>query len=501
MLVCGSVKAQEPEHHYQFDYHQYLHMMTMVVQINIEGVEQQSANLELGSFNGSTVTGSELLAEYSGGYWRAYFALYYNEEYTPSFKVYNHTTGEELSYCDLWFEGSPITLTLVDGTGPGKKKNPLIIDFHHAYTQEIDAYGDPNTADTWYLVSTPVGGVSPAEVENMLNDNYDLYYFDQAQDKEWVNYKSGVDPGFGLVAGKGYLYANSTGADITFVGAANTDNVTVTLSKVAGADCEGWNLIGNPFAEEYEMNSGRLYYRMNGEGSDLTPGTGYVHPMEGVFVYAETDGETFTFTYPSGSKSESVAERVILDLSRGGKVIDRVMVNMGEGGTLPKFMLDERHASVSIQQGDKRYAVVNGEGAEVLAMNFKSDRMCEYVLTASVENAEVGYMHLIDRLTGADIDMLFTGSYTFVGTPDDMESRFIIRFAESFDACPEVFAYQSGSDVIVSGEGTLQVYDVMGRFVNEYAINGVETLRDIPAGVYVFRIVGDHPRTQKIVVR
>ena len=28
-----------------------------------------------------------------------------------------------------------------------------------------------------------------------------------------------------------------------------------------------------------------------------------------------------------------------------------------------------------------------------------------------------------------------------------------------------VFAYQNGSDIIINGNGTLQVFDMMGRFV------------------------------------
>ena len=65
----------------------------------------------------------------------------------------------------------------------------------------------------------------------------------------------------------------------------------------------------------------------------------------------------------------------------------------------------------------------------------------------------------------------------------------------------DIFAYQNGSDIVVNGEGTLQIYDVMGRFVGSYDINGVETIWALPMGVYIFRMTGETVKTQKIVVR
>ena len=68
------------------------------------------------------------------------------------------------------------------------------------------------------------------------------------------------------------------------------------------------------------------------------------------------------------------------------------------------------------------------------------------------------------------------------------------EFAENL----EIFAYQSGSDIIIKGEGTLEVFDVMGRMVMNQRINGVQSINAIPQGVYIFRLNG---MTQKIVVR
>ena len=169
---------------------------------------------------------------------------------------------------------------------------------------------------------------------------------------------------------------------------------------------------------------------------------------------------------------------------------------------MPKYMLDESHAHVSIPQDGKEYAVVNGTDAEMFPVIFKADRMGTYTISANVEGVALDYLHLIDNLTGENVDMLLEGSYTFVGNPNEMASRFTLLFNQSGnDSVNEMFAYQNGTDVIVNGEGTLEIYDTMGRFVGSYEINGVETIQTLPMGVYIFRMVGETIMTQKIVVR
>ena len=64
------------------------------------------------------------------------------------------------------------------------------------------------------------------------------------------------------------------------------------------------------------------------------------------------------------------------------------------------------------------------------------------------------------------------------------------------------FAFINNGNIIVNGEGTLQVIDVMGRVVYQGdAINRVSTGR-MTAGVYVLRLInGEDVKTQKVVVQ
>lgn len=69
----------------------------------------------------------------------------------------------------------------------------------------------------------------------------------------------------------------------------------------------------------------------------------------------------------------------------------------------------------------------------------------------------------------------------------------VIAFAQTAWA-----QFSGGSGIIVTGEGELQVFDVMGRMVATQYINGIQTINTPQTGVYIFRLNG---KTQKIVVK
>jgi hypothetical protein len=123
----------------------------------------------------------------------------------------------------------------------------------------------------------------------------------------------------------------------------------------------------------------------------------------------------------------------------------------------------------------------------------------------NAKHIDLAYLHLIDNLTGADVDLLENPSYTFTAKTSDYASRFRLVFSNCGDAVGDndmPFAFINNGNIIVNGEGTLQVIDVMGRVVlSGDAINRVST-GGMAAGIYVLRLInGDDVKTQKIVVR
>ena len=511
LLAIGSINAQD---HWSMDSGEYADARPFTGQVLIDNVAQTSTDIEVAAFVGNQVRAVKRLTQgppFAGGI----YVIQFNIKFTTageavSFKIYDHVTLVEYDNCTVTLSGGPVSIT-TGMDNPGSVTAPVILNFSTTTTLPIAAY-TPNTSDGWYLIASPLNATTaPTSVGGMTTPDYDLYYFDQAQEKEWVNYKPGdgnVNPGFSLVPLKGYLYANSSDVTLIFTGApyAGTNEVTlVRESSVAHADMAGWNLIGNSFNAVKSIGA-TSYYRMNPEGrSELILGEGNIAAMEGIFVYAENGGETVTFADPDPSKRSVEEDRVALNLlGDGGNTIDRIIVGFDDRTVLPKYCMHDNSTVIYVPQSDRDYAVVRGTETSVLPVSFRTQEFGTYTLSADLAGAQVSYMHLIDRLTGEDVDMLLDGEYSFVGAPGDLQERFILSltYNGNFNGDSSVFVYQNGSDIVVCGDGTLQVFDVMGRFVSSQEIHGVETVEALPMGVYIMRMVGgDSVRTQKIYVK
>ena len=378
------------------------------------------------------------------------------------------------------------------------------------YTLEIAGYGDSDGG--YYLIASPAA-INPATVEdpetheNMIltgDDavNYDLYAFDQTEEDEWRNYKQEA---FNLQPGKGYLYAHKRGGNFAIVGVPYSGNGEVTLSKTAGVEWEGWNLVGNPFNEIAYIADGRSFYTMNLTGSEIIATTNNsIEAMEGMFVIANYDGETMTFTteVPNNDKST-----LALNLSNGRNIIDRAIVSFNEGRQLPKFQLNPNHTKVYISQDNKDYAVVNAEEMGEMPVSFKAEKNGSYTLSINAEGVSFTYLHLIDNMTGADVDLLATPSYSFEARTNDYASRFRLVFNANSsvnEQNSEAFAFFNGNNLVINNEGeaTLQVIDMMGRMISSEQINGsYSNSLNLSAGVYVLRLSnGNNVKTQKIVI-
>ena len=367
----------------------------------------------------------------------------------------------------------------------------------------ITGYGTGNSG--WQLIASPMAdSVTPTASNGFLANTYDLYYFDQTggdNGKEWKNYKAhcndAVNPFNALVSGKGYLYANSGNVTLIFNGTPYSGNGQVTLTKTNGCDFSGWNLIGNPFSTAKTIGS-KPFYRMNDLGTEIIAATNpTIAAMEGIFVVANTNGETVTFA--ESTKDHGSEERIIINLCNNAAVIDRAIIRLGEGETLPKFQLRDNSTKIYIPQDGKDYAVVNADATGEMPVNFKAHENGIYTLTISAPlTSNLSPLTLIDNLTGAHIDLLTTPSYTFEAQTTDYASRFRLVFGAS--DTEEVFAFVSDGQLIVNGEGTLQIFDVLGHqlFAKQAPLTSNLSPLTSP-GVYVLRLInGAEVKTQKI---
>ena len=166
--------------------------------------------------------------------------------------------------------------------------------------------------------------------------------------------------------------------------------------------------------------------------------------------------------------------------------------------------------AVYVMNDGDDYAAARVEELEgTIPVNFKAVADGEYTITVNAKNIEASTMILFDDFTGEQIDLLETPSYTFKAETTAPENRFklIFDFNNNYNGVEDNytngnFAYQSGDEIIISGEGELQVFDVLGRIVMSQNISGVERIsKPETAGVYLFVIVGEDMKTQKIVIR
>ena len=373
------------------------------------------------------------------------------------------------------------------------------------FTKDITAYsGDGG----YYLIASPIGEVNPENITNMLSNNYDLYRFNQSApvvngiSLEWENYKQ---ESFSLEPGKGYLYANDHDVTLQFTGTAYNGENTITLTKTDNVDWSGWNLVGNPFAQTAYIT--KAFYTMNGTGSEVVAGTGNsIEAMEGIFVIAEQNNEEMTF---STTQPEGQSQQLVVNVTQNrGAAIDRAIVRFGGTNTLPKFQLNPIHTKVYIPQSGKDYAIVHSTAQGEMPVNFKAEKNGSYTLNVNAENMSMNYLHLIDNMTGADVDLLAKPTYTFEAKTTDYASRFRLVFdanENGTSAGSATFAYYNGNNWMISnmGSATLQVIDVMGRVLSNETISGNAEVRlNQPAGIYMLRLInGNDVKVQKVVVR
>lgn len=484
--------------------------MTYSAVVTIDGVEVNNSNIEIGAF----VVGNEGVCRGANraqvfpitGRYIFSFGIFGDSGEQFTFKLYDWTSEQELDLV------SPEPLTYVENNIVGNAFTPYVFAFttpsagieKEIAAWTVEASGDVDQSNGWYLLATPVGTVVPGQVENLTSNEYDLYRFDQAASDglEWINLKGSNES---LVPGTGYLYANSGGEldtiTITFPGAAYTEAVTVDLTHEDGFGLAGWNLVGNPWNANAYVGTSSFYVMNEARTEIAVPNRNYLEPMEGAFFYTESDTQlSFSAEEPSASPDAMLA----LNVSRDSKVVDRAVVSFGSERTLPKFQLNPSHTKVYIPQENRDYAVVAAGEMGEMPVGFKAERNGSYTLDFTAQAVTFAYLHLIDNKTGKDVDLLESPAYSFDALTTDYASRFKLVFATG-NATDDNFAFCSNGNWIISndGEATLQVVDVTGRILSSETVSGcVSKAISAAPGVYMLRLInGDNMKVQKVVVK
>jgi len=401
-------------------------------------------------------------------------------------------------------------------------------------SEDVEATVKKNINDwnttSWYFIASPLTGTTyysgdGNSVTGLITDGYvgneasvenatfDLYYLDiTATPYIWKNYRKSQ---FNLTNGTGYLYANKDGTSLEFSGTIPSCGTAITTDNLN----EGFNLVGNPYTCDAYVN--QAYYTLSqvNEGisnsTTATLNTVAIPPCTGIIVQSVANGSvTFSKDAPAASTNKgnlqmALAQTVATRGDSNAVTIDNAIVSFSEGTELGKYYFSQQNANIYIPQDDEEFAIAYSQGQGMVPVCFKAKEDGEYTITVTPEEVEMSYLLLIDNITGQEVDLMATPSYTFNATTYDYASRFKLVFSaksNNSEAVDESFAFISDGQIIVTDvydNATLQVIDMAGRVV--VSVEG--RTRCVPTtgmktGVYVLQIITENEtKTQKIIIK
>lgn len=381
--------------------------------------------------------------------------------------------------------------------------------------KSIEAADSKDDVYGWYTIASPVNEPNITGATNLItmngeNPTYDLMMYDEPN-HYWRNYRSETASTYFandmMVNGLGYIYRNANDVTVEFNGPIHSGNVTCSVTN-SGGPLPGFNLIGNPFTHDITFSNISLSagdaltggYVLNkaGSWSAILAANTSIKPCQGVLVQVSENATATISHTASGAKAN---KDFISFTVANGTYEDVTYALFDEGSGLSKIEHmneDVPMVYININKEDFAIATLNDE-VKQFNLNLEAKTTGKYTLKVEKTGA-YRYLHLIDKVAEKDINLLEENEYSFIGSPADSKDRFIVHLENTADAENSVFAYQNGSDIVVEGEGMLEVFDVMGRLVMRRYVSGIETYgrTSLQAGVYVFRL---NEKTQKIVVR
>ena len=375
-----------------------------------------------------------------------------------------------------------------------------------------------------------------------------------------------------FVPGRGYMVALKDEGYLQAYGTLNTnsgtgsDFITVPVTytpSISWTTREGHNLLGNPyqsyldfweFARDDEnktlwgegrtpfyiiIDEDKKDYVLYTVGQSPNPqqASRFLHPHQGFMIDVDQDGSArfsnamrttsttvtssgSSVTWPGdfrGGEDSPCYPLVNLMVTDDNGNRDIVTVELGrpdKGGAVKEDAMRMGKGSLWCRYEDEDYALVFTQpGLESASIRFACDEDAQFTMTWSTHNGAFSYLHLIDNMTGNDIDCLQKTEYTFTAKTTDYVSRFRLVFdytgveeneGDGPSAESETFAYYADGEIHLAEPcqgASLQIIDMQGRvIVSGDAARPVST-NGMAAGVYVLRLTSDNgTRTQKIIL-
>ncbi len=380
---------------------------------------------------------------------------------------------------------------------------------------------DAKTKTGWYAISSPVDGAQFSEVAYLTSAIHNIYRYNE-KERLWEEYRDKRNYYYGFENGRGYLYRTmDNGGKIGFRGVANSHDVKYTLSCSKKSDnMNGFNLIGNPYPHEiyksvaipndnladgYSILNKNGTWRFQNDNTAIPEGVAIL--VQAINKTKDNNSESIEITMKDTDAAPSAKEEIneIWFSVSNSEYSDVAHIEFSEGNGFHKMAhYNDNAPMLYVRYNDEDFAsaVVNGN-TKSTSLCFEAKSMGKYTLIIKT-NGQFDYLHLLDKLTGKDLNLLVDDEYTFISSNQDNAERFVVKFSYNADNQAiedKTFAWQNGNDVIVDGTGELQVFDINGRMVMNTIVDGIEAVSITSQGIYVLRLIGEDVKTQKIIIQ
>lgn len=385
----------------------------------------------------------------------------------------------------------------------------------------------------------------------------DYYYYE----KNGTGFNEIHDNETQLIPGKGYLMAINplpydtvagTSHLIQNLGTLNNGDVNIPITYTEENEwtgLAGYNLIGNPYQSFLDFDAFVTGNSGLWANSNFANTYGLFDPSEGNYIqYASgsskgsrTAGQFINMHQGFFIQVNEVEEGAVAHFDNTMRTNNATPNFRGEQPTYPliNFILTDNEGNTDIavlevdrpeNDGAKKlrmgspagriYFRYNDEDLGVYFRNSEKDYQTLYFaakedgnFTLNWERANDSFnsLTLVDNITGVKTNMLTHDHYTFEGRSDDYTTRFKIVFGTSNNeeeeegTTVENFAFFNDGNLIVNGEGRLDVIDVLGRIVYSAELTDTQNTVSLPQnakGVCMLRHTnGDNVKVQKMFVR
>ena len=324
-----------------------------------------------------------------------------------------------------------------------------------------------------------------------------------------------------------FVEVNGTGSTTTA-----TNGAKLALDEYAVADdSQGPD-------QEYRY----IYYVHNQSYNWPYTASRYIHPHQGFFVKAASTGNlTFTDNMRVAGKIiinnvNNKEENNVISPYRGNvnyplvnllcfdedgkRDLTTVEVNRPEfgGGHKMEKLHESKGLIYAHLENESFQTLFTPVGINVVPVRFVPNEDGVFTLNWNTRHGEFSYLHLIDNIAGVDVDCLTNDEYKFESKTTDYKSRFKLVFRCENNEEPDDpdepddpeeddddhFAFFFEDELIVNGEGLLQVFDIQGRCLLETEAIGTQSshrLQSVAKGVYLLRLTNNKKvKIQKMVI-